>query len=91
MNKNTKHVIQLFSDTYGFVCELCEEKVRDLNDGGNLSNAINHYLQEHGCELLHVGTYSFDGRDGLTHGTTAVLGSETVPQERELPDIESKE
>lgn len=86
MTEKIKHTIQLFS----FIesgCEICDENIRHHNDDGELSKAINHYIQKHDYKLLHLGDQTVEGDDGLWRGVTAVLGSEVVPPPKEPSEL----
>lgn len=57
-------------------CEFCNEWF----DGERIQEATNHYLQQHGCIVLHVGAQSALDPDGTRHHATAiVLGSQCAP------------
>jgi len=65
-----KHVVYLSTDI-GTECKHCSERV-GLD---NLAESINHYIEQHGYKLLHVGTETSRDTDGRPwHSTVAVLG-----------------
>ena len=72
-----KRTTQL-STNIGRSCEHCGTMVGS-NDDGDLSDSINHYISEHGYELLHVGTQTSRGDEGLWHHTVAVLSHDNPP------------
>jgi len=46
-----------------------------LDGSEKFSESINHYIQQHGYRLLHVGGDTTHGNDGTPwHNTLAVLG-----------------
>ncbi|HVZ19475.1 MAG TPA: hypothetical protein VG871_00355 [Vicinamibacterales bacterium] len=52
----------------------CGEGLDTTNSRG-VADAINHYIEEHGYQLLHVGTQTVRSGDGqIWHNTIAVLG-----------------
>ncbi|RLC36330.1 hypothetical protein DRH29_04750 [candidate division Kazan bacterium] len=52
-------------------CEYCEESV----GMGRFGESINHYIQQHGYKLLHVGQETGTDVNGKPfHSTVAVLG-----------------
>lgn len=63
------NVVRLSSDeTQSCVCG---EALR----GEGLDKAINHYLEVHGYQLLHVGQETTRDMDGnIWHNTVAILG-----------------
>ncbi len=64
-----KQVIYL-STGENSACQICEGSGQM-----NFEEAINHYIQEHGFRLLHVGTQtSHAGRGDLWNDTVATLG-----------------
>jgi len=69
--KGIKHVVHISTDvTKG--CEHCSF----LIGGENFSESINHYIEQHGYKLLHVGTETIHNQtDGSSwHMTIAILG-----------------
>ncbi len=71
-----KHVVKL-SSNIGGQCACCSTMV----GAEHLEEGINHYIQEHGYTLLHVGTEDeARGAHGEQwHFTVAILGSTKVP------------
>jgi hypothetical protein len=72
---STKHVIYLSTNT-SKSCEYCSK----WGDSDQLDDMVNHYIQQHGCELLHVGnetTHDLDGKPW--HSTVAMLASQIIP------------
>lgn len=67
-----QHVVQIRSEvTSG--CKVCQTAI-SLDD---FDARINHYIEQHGYKILHIGTqteksYEFDGQ--LWHSVIAVLG-----------------
>ncbi len=64
------HVVHISTNvTTG--CEHCRHRI-----GGNeFAQSVNHYINEHGYRLLHVGSESSDDDEGrLWNFTVAVLG-----------------
>lgn len=56
-------------------CEHCDKLV-----GGDVSDGVNHFIEEHGYRLLHVGTETSHNMDGkLWHSTVAILGHDNPP------------
>lgn len=69
--KHVTHVVQITSDLK-IRCEHCAESV-----GGRpaLSNSINHYLDTHAYQLLHVGQETaVDFEGNAWQRTVAVMG-----------------
>ncbi len=62
------HVVQLNSD-YGKPCEHCSFPI-----GSDLSAFINHYINEHGYKLLHVGQETARAEGNLFQLTVALVG-----------------
>jgi hypothetical protein len=63
------NVIRL-STRYTLQCDYCTFRVA----GECITEMINHYIQEHGFKLLHVGTETTLGTEPLFYATVAVLG-----------------
>lgn len=86
----TKTIVQVSSNTYN-ACKLCQFQEPHL---GDVPIMVNHYLQTHGFELLHVGQETSRADDGgLWHSTVALLGTgaaipEKAPGRLALPDKE---
>jgi hypothetical protein len=67
------------SSNIGRGCEHCGHGIGALDDG-DVSDGINHYIEEHGYHLLHVGQETNHGPDGKPwHNTVAVLGHANPP------------
>lgn len=59
------------STNIGSKCTECDYWV----DGSQkFDEGVNHYVQEHGYKLLHVGSESSHGDNGIWNSTVAVLG-----------------
>src|SRR5262245_61197952 len=93
----TRHVIHLSTDV-GTQCEHCGEPVgggwghMGGGAGADLAKSINHYLEKHGYQLLHVGTETTTDQDGNPwHCTIAVLGSAKPPPQRKVTPITMRE
>lgn len=68
--EGVQHVVHL-STNIGASCKHCSERV-GLN---SLAESINHYIEQHGYKLLHVGTEtSHDMNGNPWHSTVAILG-----------------
>lgn len=72
MIEDTKHVVQV-SSNISQSCQLCN-RFFPVHETSILESQINHYIEEHGYRLLHVGTETDRGDDGLYHSTVGVLG-----------------
>lgn len=77
-NKKTTiaHTIKLSTNS-PFHCEYCEERI----GADQIDRAINHLIQQHTGELLHVGS-EYGGSDdrGLSvHFTVAMVGLSVAP------------
>ena len=71
-----QHVVHIDSD--GMMgCEQCQYP--DLGRKPTFGHLVNHYIEEHGYKLLHVGQQTADSSEGLVHSTVAVLGTEQRP------------
>lgn len=67
-----KHVVHISTDTEEH-CEHCDVSF----DHEKIAESINHYIEQHGYRLLHVGTESCHDMNGdLWHSSVAVLGVE---------------
>ena len=65
-------------------CEHCGAKI----GGDSVTEGINHYIEEHGYQLLHVGTQTSHAADGQPwHSTVAVLGHNDPPAVRPPAEI----
>lgn len=68
--EGVQHVVHI-STNIGTGCEHCNEQI-GLD---RLAESINHYIEQHGYKLLHVGTEtSHDTNGNPWHSTAAVLG-----------------
>lgn len=68
--EGVKHVVHISSDI-GTACEHCGEKVGIER----FAESINHYIDQHGYKLLHVGAQAIHDDQGKPcHCTVAVLG-----------------
>lgn len=68
--QETKNVVTV-STNIGTTCSECDFLIKSEEFDKN----VNHYINEHGYTLLHVGTET--GRDyegAIYHSTVAVLG-----------------
>lgn len=64
------HTIYISTDI-AKVCEHCAEYLRSEN----FAASVNHYIEEHGYKLLHVGSETDNDHEGKPfHKTVAVLG-----------------
>ncbi len=72
-----KHVVHISTGT-GTRCEHCDANFKHEE----FADPINHYIEQHGYRLLHVGTETIDDEDGNPwHTSVAVLGVEkTLPK-----------
>ena len=71
MIENAESVVHISTNLSG-TCEHCSKSI-----GGSLTDigeSINHYIQEHGYQLLHVGQETDQYAGELWHHTVAVLG-----------------
>lgn len=59
------------STNIGTGCKECDMFIDGTND---FDGGVNHYIQEHGYKLLHVGTETSHGDEGYWSSTVAVLG-----------------
>jgi len=72
--ENVRHTVEI-ADHISKGCEHCDYFGGGGLGDGSLSDAINHYITEHGYRLLHVGTQTNHDQDGRPwHNTVAVLG-----------------
>jgi hypothetical protein len=68
--KDIKHVVYI-STNIGTGCEHCDAKIGI----DNFAESINHYINDHGYKLLHVGTETSHDMEGNPwHSSVAVLG-----------------
>jgi hypothetical protein len=84
--QDVKHTVEVSSDV-GRGCEHCDYRIgyQDPNTK-DLAHSINHYMEQHGYRLLHVGTRTAESPDGkLWHITTAILGHDNPPAQDHGP------
>ena len=66
-----KHLVYLSTSGGATHCEVCSTQI-DLDQ---IVGTINHYIEQHGYNLLHVGTETSRDLDGIPWlSTVAVLG-----------------
>jgi hypothetical protein len=54
--------------------------VGGVKDAGAIADGINHYIEQHGYRLLHLGEESGPAEDGkIWHYTVAILGHDHPP------------
>ena len=71
MIENVESVVHISTNVSG-TCEHCPKSIGgSANDFGE---SINHYVKEHGYQLLHVGQETDQDGGELWHHTAAVLG-----------------
>ncbi len=82
-----KHVVHLSThESIGCPHEGCRPKLGDDFDGW-----VNHFINDHGYVLLHVGSEACRGDDGkLWNGTVAVLGSRVAPKAKRGPVVRTR-
>jgi hypothetical protein len=69
-----RHVVRVTTESSRASCEHCHHE----QGGLDFPASINHYIEQHGYRLLHVGTETTDDKNGNPwHCTIAVLGKET--------------
>lgn len=67
--KGIGHVVHISTNS-SMPCEHCRER-----GSYGFADSVNHYLQQHGYRLLHVGTEWSADMDGKScHHTIAVVG-----------------
>jgi hypothetical protein len=78
--KDARHVISLTNYEWTG-CEYCRERMSE-----DFAPRVNHYLEAHGCTLLHMGPITTHDDEGKPwHGVAAVLGSDVIPPPRKAP------
>jgi hypothetical protein len=72
------------------MCEHCSQMVGSHESSvGELAASINHYVQEHGYQLLHVGQETTRDENGKPwQFTVAVMGHDNPPALRDVPDVQ---
>ena len=66
----TQHVIHI-SSNISARCEHCDFSI----DSDCFDKSVNHYIDQHGYKLLHVGTETILGPSGEPwHTTVAIVG-----------------
>lgn len=66
----TQHIVHI-STNIGKRCEHCPSQV----GGEHFAESVNHYVEQHGYEVLHIGTETIpDANGGPWHTTVAVVG-----------------
>jgi hypothetical protein len=74
----TKRTTYLSSNV-GRGCEHCGHSIGALSQG-DVADSVNHYIQEHGYRLLHVGTETTHDSNGKPwHTTVVILGHDDPP------------
>ncbi len=78
--KGITHVVEI-SSVIGKSCEHCSEAIGGgYADDQSIDKSINHYIQEHGYKLLHIGSETTRDDKGRPYDTTvAVLGIAKPP------------
>ena len=70
MSLKISHVVRINTNEPSR-CEHCDFKI----DSHNFAESINHYLEQHGYSVLHIGTESvMTDRDEPYHTSVAMLG-----------------
>lgn len=68
------------SSNIGRGCEHCRDFMGEIGETTNVSDAINHYIEKHGYEVIHIGQETNHGPDGKPwHNTVAILGHKNPP------------
>jgi len=67
--KDVTHVVSISTDIK-INCEHCNTMV----GGENFADSINHYIENHGYKILHIGTETSHKDENLWHDTVALLG-----------------
>ena len=68
--QDTKNVVTV-STNIGTTCSECDFLINPQE----FDKSVNHYINEHGYTLLHVGTETDrDYKEAICHSTVAVLG-----------------
>jgi hypothetical protein len=62
-------VVRLRSDDRETECRLCHADV-----GKAIDAKANHYIQEHTCQILFIGSEGFENGDGIINATVMILG-----------------
>jgi hypothetical protein len=66
----TQHIVHISTNITNS-CEHCATSV----GGEKFAEAVNHYVEQHGYKVLHVGTETIpDMNGGPWHTTVAVVG-----------------
>lgn len=66
----TQHVIHIDTNI-SKGCEHCHFSI----GGDRFAESVNHYIEEHGYKLLHVGTETVSAPNGAPwHTTVAIVG-----------------
>jgi hypothetical protein len=82
-----KHVVRLSTNEGHRFCSHDGCKFQITRD--EFEDLTNHYINDHGYVLLHIGTETTDGPKGAPwHATVAVLGSARVPNAK--PAVRSR-
>lgn len=69
METNAKEIFRV-SSAESSSCALCSESI----DGPTwFTRAVNHYIQDHGCKLVHVGQESTGYVEDKYETTVAIL------------------
>jgi hypothetical protein len=70
--QNISHVVHITTDIIEG-CERCSARIDGIND---FAGAVNHYVADHGYEILHIGQETARDADGkLWQKTVTVLGN----------------
>lgn len=66
----TTHIVHIST----FTATGCEHCHFTIGGQDNLAQSVNHYIDDHGYQLLHVGAETVDLGSGLGSATVAVVG-----------------
>ena len=71
---NVKHIVQVSTN----ITTGCKDgSGHRIGGEDRFAESVNHYIEQHGYTLLHVGQQSSDDSEGrLWHAAVAVLGRE---------------
>lgn len=68
--KGIKHVVTISTDE-SLTCDECKSEL----ERNNVSGALNHYIEQHGYKILHIGQQTSKDNEGhIFHLTVALVG-----------------
>jgi hypothetical protein len=68
--EDISHIVHI-STNIGTKCEHCNTRI----GGDDFAQSVNHYIEQHGYKLLHIGSEASQDSEGMPcHFTVAIVG-----------------